>query len=337
MTTENEKELFTLLDEFCDPNAQLSIKKLHRIDFLLRSKRGDECVTQLMQQGWKEESEDFGKENYERIFARVKQHIEASQSKRLSFMQFFYRCAAVLLLPLLGLSAYFIVQAINSDRHIHTEIVKIVELQETQSRITLADGSTVTLKDGSRLIKKNNFSGNTREIALEGEAFFDIAHNPDMPFIIHTGNVRTTVLGTAFSIKAVPSETSITVTVVEGKVRVEDGSRLLAILGADQQFIHGIESEHLQEMAVEEAVEEEVNRISHELIFSNMPFGDIVQYLAVRHGVSIVIKNEELKQQRIHVLLDNRNSIDALLKLLCASQHATFTIEEGTYVIRSMR
>jgi ferric-dicitrate binding protein FerR (iron transport regulator) len=224
-------------------------------------------------------------------------------------------------------------QTINSNPLEHVEIIEIVELQETQSRITLADGSIVTLKDGSRLIQKNNFSGNTREVALEGEAFFDIAHNPNKPFIVHTGKIRTTVLGTVFAIRSVSGEASITVTVAEGRVKVEDGSRLLAILEADQQFIHGIECGDLQEMVVGE----EISWVSHELIFSNMLFSEIVQELAIRHGVNIVIENEELKQRRIHVLLDNRNSIDALLKFLCASQHATFTIEEDTYVIRSMK
>jgi len=336
---ENEKKIFALLDEFCHPNMQPSTKELHQIIFLLGTKQGeeveciDEWTTEWEQQCWEKNLDGFDERNYEHIFKRVKQQTETHIGKRLSFMQFFYRCAAILLLPVLGLSAYFIMQTINSNPLEHIEIIEIVELQETQSRITLADGSIVTLKDGSRLIQKNNFSGNTREVALEGEAFFDIAHNPNKPFIVHTGKIRTTVLGTVFAIRSVSGEASITVTVAEGRVKVEDGSRLLAILEADQQFIHGIECGDLQEMVVGE----EVSWVSHELIFSNMLFSEIVQELAVRHGVNIVIENEKLKQQRIHVLLDNRNSIDALLKFLCASQHATFTIEGGTYVIRSMK
>jgi len=339
MMKENEKKLFTLLDEFCDPNAQPSTKDLHEIIFLLGNKQGEELesvdawTTEWEKQCWGKNLDGIDDVNYERIYDRVKQQTKANTCKRLSFMQFFYRCAAALLLPLLALSAYFLVQTTRSNQPIYAAVAEIVEQSGMQSRITLSDGSVVTLKDGSRLNQKDNFNRATREIVLEGEAFFDIAHNPDRPFIIHTGRVRTTVLGTVFSIKAVPGESSITVTVVEGSVKVEDGPRLLAILEADQQFIYGIELEHLQETSIEL----EIGWRSHEIIFRNMTFGDVVQELAVRHGVNIVIQDEELRQRRISALLDGRNSVDALLESLCISQQATFTIEGNTYVIRSMR
>jgi ferric-dicitrate binding protein FerR (iron transport regulator) len=225
------------------------------------------------------------------------------------------------------------VQTINSDRLKHAEIVEILYPVEIQSRVTLSDGSIVTLKDGSRLIQKNNFSGNTREIMLEGEAFFDIAHNPNRPFIIHTGRIRTTVLGTSFSIAAIPGETSMTVAVAEGKVKIEDGGELLAILQANQQFTYGIELEHSQESLAE------IKADWHflELIFRNMSFGDIAQQLAIKYGVTIVFRDEELKQRSISVLLDSRNSIEELLIFLSASQGATVTAEQGNYVIKSTR
>jgi ferric-dicitrate binding protein FerR (iron transport regulator) len=50
----------------------------------------------------------------------------------------------------------------------------------------------------------DEFKGKTREVYLSGEAYFDVKHADKVPFIIHTGNVSTTVLGTAFNIKAYP-------------------------------------------------------------------------------------------------------------------------------------
>ena len=335
MMKQNEKELTTLLDKPCNPNAQLSREELHQLDFLLGSKPEDESVAQWMQQDWEKEYKSFDEVNYERISDLVKQQTKINTDKRLSFTQILYRCAAALLLPLLGISAYFIMQTINSNQSANTEIAEILDPAGTQSRIVLSDGSIVTLKDGSRLNLKNSFMGATREITLEGEAFFEIAHNPSKPFIIHTGSVRTTVLGTSFSIKAIPGETSITVAVVEGKVKVEDGEKLLVTLGANQQFIHGVEADHWQEMAIN--TEYETGWQPHDLIFSNMSFGDIVQDLAVRYGVNIVIENEALRQQRISALLDNRDSIDELLKFLSATQSATYTIQGKIYVIRPLK
>ena len=327
-----ENELFTLLHKPCDPKAQLSREELYQLDFLLSNGQEDECITQWMQRDWEENPEGFDEMNYERVFTRLERQMETSHNKRLSFMQFFYRFAATLLLPFIGLSIYFFVQTNKLSQSVNTEIVEISDSSGMQSKITLSDGSIVTLKDGSRINQKSNFNGKTREITLEGEAFFDIAPNPNKPFIIHTGRIKTTALGTSFSIKAVPGDNSITVTVAEGKVKVEDGLELLATLVANQQFIHGIETEYLQEKTINE--EHDVDLQLHELIFSNIPFGDIVKELSVRYGVSIVFENEELKQRRITALLDNRDSIDAMLKLLCATHQTSYTVEEKTYVIK---
>jgi ferric-dicitrate binding protein FerR (iron transport regulator) len=345
----NKNELLTLLDKPCDPNAQLSKEELHQLDFLLGCQPEDECVTKWMRQDWEENLEFSDEINRRHIFARVKQQIEPHSDKRLSFMQFFYRCAAALLLPFIGLSVYFFIQTMNISRHTHTEIVENLDQAGIQSRITLSDGSMVTLKDGSRLNLKSNFNENTREVMLEGEAFFDIAHNPDKPFIIHTKGIRTTALGTAFTVRAAPNETSIIVTVVEGKVKVEDGEKLLAALEANQQFTFGIESEFLQEkmfdaeiakeemmeLGMEAKIEKEVDWQPHDLVFRNVPFGDIVREIAIRHNVNIVFENDALSRQRIDALLDIRNPIETLLDLLCASQRATYTVERGTYTIRT--
>jgi len=327
----NEKKLFALLDKYCESNEQLSTKELQLIIFLLGNEQEDECVTKWLQQLWKKNPEAFSDVNNKHIFDRVRRQIETNRSKRLSFMQFFYRVAAVFLFPLLGLSAYLLIQTITPNHPTHTEIVEISDPSGVRSKITLPDGSTIVLQEGIKLDLAANFlNGKTREVTFEGEAFFDIAHNPNKPFIIHTGKVKTTALGTSFSIKAQPGEASITVSVVEGKVKVQDGEKLLAVLEANQQFIYGIEPDHWQE----KPAKVELDWQPHELIFRDMFFSDIAQDLAVRHGVIILIENEELKQQRISTLLDNRNSIDALLKFLCDLQHVTYTVEGKTYVIK---
>ena len=242
--------------------------------------------------------------------------------------QWYYSAAATVLLCL-GFATLFLIQQGGTSQNLSEQTVATLDF--SLPAVTLPDGSTVTLQEGSRLNLKNNFlSGNTREVILEGEAFFDIAHNADKPFIIHTGNIKTTVLGTVFAIKAKPGESSVTITVVEGKVKVEDGETLLAILEADQQFIYGIGSDFWQE----KSAEAEIDWTSHELIFRNMLFGDVAHELAVRYDVNIVIENEELKQRRIGVLLDGRNPIETLLESLCTWQQATHTLQGNTYIIK---
>jgi transmembrane sensor len=86
--------------------------------------------------------------------------------------------------------------------------------------LTLADGTKVWLNGGSKLSYPEAFRGDKREITLTGEAFLEVAHNATKAFIVHTGNIRTQVLGTSFNVKAYPEDSFVKVDVVTGKVGV---------------------------------------------------------------------------------------------------------------------
>jgi ferric-dicitrate binding protein FerR (iron transport regulator) len=203
------------------------------------------------------------------------------------------------------------------------------------TRIKLPDGSTVLLRDGSWLNMKSSFEGNTREVSLQGEAFFDVASNPEKPFIIHTGKVKTTVLGTSFSIKAIPADPVITITVTSGKVKVEDEKILLAMLEADKQLVYNTRSNHVTEKMVDARIVSD--GWSHNLIFRNSTFESITQEISTIYEVTILFEKETLKQRQITASLDNRDSIETILDLLCTAQRAYYVKEGDAYVIKSLK
>ncbi|MEO5562373.1 MAG: FecR domain-containing protein, partial [Chitinophagaceae bacterium] len=96
---------------------------------------------------------------------------------------------------------------------------KATNRSESKS-LLLEDSTQVWLNAASSLEFPDHFDSNTREVYLSGEAFFDVKHADKIPFIIHTGNISTTVLGTAFNIKAYTGQKNITISVSRGKVRV---------------------------------------------------------------------------------------------------------------------
>lgn len=87
--------------------------------------------------------------------------------------------------------------------------------------IRLADGTQVKLNSGSKLTYPEEFTGVERRVTLTGEAFFEVAKNAKMPFIINTGNINTTVLGTSFNVQA-SGANEVRVAVLTGKVKVAD-------------------------------------------------------------------------------------------------------------------
>ena len=98
---------------------------------------------------------------------------------------------------------------------------EIIEAQNgSRSRSVLPDGSTVWLNAGSKLYYENDFTGATREVRLEGEAFFDVVKKTDRPFIVHTSGIDIKVLGTAFNVKSYPEDKTVETTLYRGSVKV---------------------------------------------------------------------------------------------------------------------
>jgi len=89
------------------------------------------------------------------------------------------------------------------------------------SEVLLCDGTKVFLNAGSRLVYPESFSGKAREVFLVGEAFFDVKHDRDHPFIVQLNDLRIKVLGTRFNVSAYPSDNLIETVLAEGKVRME--------------------------------------------------------------------------------------------------------------------
>ncbi|WP_163024732.1 FecR family protein, partial [Pseudomonas viridiflava] len=96
-------------------------------------------------------------------------------------------------------------------------------------KVNMPDGSTVILNNNSSISYPKVF-GVKRAVTLTGVGYFDIRHDLKKSFTVHTGNLSTVVLGTAFNIKAYDRDHEISVTVTRGKVSVLDSNAALAIL-----------------------------------------------------------------------------------------------------------
>ncbi|MBT1689239.1 FecR family protein [Dawidia soli] len=112
------------------------------------------------------------------------------------------------------------------------------EVYQDKQFLRLPDHSAVTLNNQTRLCYGPNFTqGYAREVVLEGEAYFDIAHDATRPFVIHTQGVTIQVLGTAFNVEAFTGRPSVVVTVARGRVRVSSDQYVHGEITAGQQLI----------------------------------------------------------------------------------------------------
>lgn len=90
----------------------------------------------------------------------------------------------------------------------------------SRTRTILPDGSTVWLNAGSHVSFNEDFTGNTREVTLDGEAYFDVVKQPKRPFIVHVSGYDIKVLGTAFNVKSYSKDKTVETTLIRGIVQV---------------------------------------------------------------------------------------------------------------------
>lgn len=202
-----------------------------------------------------------------------------------------------------------------------------------KKQIILADGSRIWVNSGSQFKYPEAFRGKTREVFLSGEAYFDIRHHDHQPFIIHTGRVITTVLGTAFNIKEDKTRHTVEVTVTRGKVSVASGGKLLGIITPDRQLSFNMDNKK----AIEQPVD--VNRVvawqKIDLRFEDVSFADAASALEKRFHVKISFSNARLKNCRFTGATLNGEKLDDVLKTICDFNHAAYQREPDRSIIIS--
>jgi transmembrane sensor len=198
-----------LLDE-SDINEKQMIHKLINDDELSRKKF--ESYLEV----WEKSAnvKDFEKINPEKDWLKVRSKINFNQTrKRIPLHSYLLRIAAILVLAF-GLG-YIINQLLKVNKTSSFEYFETAAINETR-KVVLPDGSIISLNKNSKIIQNNNYGNPTRDIILEGEAFFEVAKDPKHPFKVHTQNSVVEVLGTSFNIKC--DSQKVIVGVVTGKV-----------------------------------------------------------------------------------------------------------------------
>lgn len=159
-----------------------------------------------------------------------------------------------------------------------------------RATVYLPDGSKVRLNSASTLKYPAKFEGNTREVFLEGEGFFEVSRDETKPFIVHTGDLYTQVLGTSFNIDAAGA--SVEVAVATGKVKVSDGDRMEFLLPSDK-IRYEINSHHISRSRID--LTREMAWVNNTIIFEDTDLFTASRTLSEWFNVSIIIKNPLVK------------------------------------------
>ena len=199
--------------------------------------------------------------------------------------------------------------------------------------ITLPDGSMVVLHAGSKLDYVSDFNkSKLREVTLTGEAYFDIRHDASKPFVIYTGSVKTTVLGTAFNIKAYEGSPEVIVSVTRGKVKVEDKKKVIAVLTPDQQVTYNKNVANVvqQNINAEHVV---TNWTKEDMNFKALPLETIVQLLNTRYSIPISLSNHASKKCLVTASFSGTESLQDVIAAICTILGDSFEIKDNGEII----
>ena len=207
--------------------------------------------------------------------------------------------------------AYFFMPAIvqETPKEVVKEFTATTAWGQKMS-ITLADGTKVRLNSGSTLRYPEKFIANTREVALEGEAFFEVTKNAKKPFIISSGAIKTKVLGTSFNINTYDNKEDIAVTVASGKVSVASNEEEV-FLGPSEQGVFNKKEAKITKATIDiNAVLQWKEGILH---FGDATLKEVTASLEKWYGVQFVFQNKALEKCRLTATYDNE-SLHAILE-----------------------
>jgi len=205
-----------------------------------------------------------------------------------------------------------------------------------QSKLTLADNTVVWLNAGSRLVYPTAFKGKTREVLLFGEAYFEVAKNPEKPFIVKTSDVQIKVLGTQFNVSAYAEDKVIQTVLKEGSVEFisnDAGFFDKPIVMIPNQMVSFVKTN--KETSVSSVDANYYTLWTKGLLsFDEVDFDKILKKVERYYNISVDFSETSLRTMRISGKLDLKGTREEVLEYLeKVSSTSIKKLNENQYLV----
>jgi ferric-dicitrate binding protein FerR (iron transport regulator) len=230
----------------------------------------------------------------DKALAKVRQQMTVKRKS--TVFVWLQRIAAILFIPLVIalLSEY-----IHKDSELPvSQLIEVKTNPGMTTSITLPDGSLVRLNSESSLRYPSVFSGNDRQVFLQGEGFFSVVKNDRKRFIVSTPHdAHIEVVGTKFNVEAFGKDSLISTTLVEGHVNFlytdDDAQKTVALL-PEQKLVYNSLTSNIKLYYTTGEIETAWK--DGKIVFNNTPLAEALRMLGKRYNVEFVIANDKLKK-----------------------------------------
>lgn len=212
---------------------------------------------------------------------------------------------------------------------------QICQTTGQQSQVdTLSDGSIAHINKFSKLSYPEKFSGNTREVEMEGEVYFGIRANKEKPFLIHAENTLIKVVGTSFNVKSKKNSPTIEVLVETGivvfsEIGKNSDTASIRLLAGEKGIYHKVTHR------LEKAKAEDMNDLSWKsqtLTFNRAELSKVLTTLEEHYGVSIELKDKSVAKLHFSVSF-HQQSIDSILNIVANTFELKYSKQGKQYTL----
>lgn len=203
-------------------------------------------------------------------------------------------------------------------------------------RVILPDGSIVEMSPASRIRFPKDANMRARELYLEGEAYFDVAHDQDRPFYVYAGDIITKVVGTSFTVSAIGRDPQVRVSVKTGKVTVysRKAQHKKTVLVRRQEAVYDKETEVVATHSVSQEILNKQRRKFVEMHFEETAVPDVLAELIKAYDVDIVFNRDALSGCVLTSSFLEEGLYDRI-DVICTAIGASYKIDAARIVIES--
>lgn len=258
----------------------------------------------------------------ENMLRKLRGEMEKEELKTLRFPAWYQMrkvAAAVLLISSAGLAGWLL----NKKQVVNEQLLSLTTRAGEKKKIVFSEGSEIILGPSSRLLYPAKFKSRDRTVSLsEGEAFFNITHEEDRPFMVKTReDLYTKVLGTSFSIKSYHKSRRISVAVVSGKVAVGNSNQVFGTLIKGQQIAYD-KIDQRAEISYT-PVKTYVN-----LRFDHTTLQEVARQLEYAYSIRISLNSPSIKKLKCNATFNTKQSPEEILDIICSLHHLRLGIAE---------
>jgi ferric-dicitrate binding protein FerR (iron transport regulator) len=280
------------------------------------------------------DNDDQERKEYQFILANIhnKLNINPELPRKYSLYKRLYRSpvmkiAAILILAFFTAASFYYLKTVNKAGEVlslNTIEVKAGEMKT----ILLADGTKIWLNAATKFSYPKQFSSKSREVSLiEGEAFFEVAHDEKKPFIVHSKGVNTQVLGTSFNISAYGYAKKVRVSVATGKVGVSSGKNLIGFLTPNEEISYGLVTKKYLKTITRSAGA--MSWIKGEVVLDQVDFESLKEIIFNNYHY-VITGDKKLNKLHFSATIKRTDSIISVMELISSINHTSYTLKDKT-------